>query len=568
MMKRKQPNLAHSLHQQVAQLLSAYLDGQVDARERYLVEQHLSTCPVCRHDLESLRQTVRLLRQLPAVTPPHPFTLRPGWVAPTRPLIWRWLFGIPGLATGLATLLCVITVAGVLLYNRLVPYSSVRPLARAPVTYGIPVAPTVVFVPGVTSTTTPVAPSPVAVRDELSLPAETSVPTPTQMPPIPSQPVELFAAPPLPSPESVGEEHETLSPTPPVTQPEPKSLATAQPSPQRTEVPGKAPIEEEMSAQRYESTVSPEPLWTVPSVIEVTTAPPATATPTAPPPAEGIVLPSEPSSAIVAAAMPTIEISATPTPSVEKVVPSPEPSPAVETVAVPAETSATPSPTEKAEGSIEPSPTTEATTVPPTGEIPAAPTEAPAELSPTEAVAVSAEPLHVTEATTEAPAAPAETLTVSPPEEEAPTSKVKEIEPVIPTAVESGTQEAPSISPTEPEPTPTRIPISVRDLRLTIKPGLIRIEGALPLPPGQLIQAELWREEQLVEWAIPETQRGKVQEEGRFELELKAQPDHPDFDLFRIPPARYEVRIVPLEFGAPVEARIPFETFPPATKQP
>ncbi len=80
--------------------------------------------------------------------------------------------------------------------------------------------------------------------------------------------------------------------------------------------------------------------------------------------------------------------------------------------------------------------------------------------------------------------------------------------------------------------------------------------------------AELWREGERLTWAIPETQHGKVQEEGRFELELKAQPDHPDADLFRIEPARYELRIVPLEFEAPVEARIPFDTFPPATKQP
>jgi hypothetical protein len=178
---------------------------------------------------------------------------------------------------------------------------------------------------------------------------------------------------------------------------------------------------------------------------------------------------------------------------------------------------------------------------------------------------------------TETPVSPAlqptEALAATPsaeetPAEEIPTSIIEEAAPITPTVFEEGAQETPTISPVEPTPTPTRIPIPVRDLRMTIKPGLIRIEGALPLPPGQLIQAELWREGQLMEWAIPETQRGKVQEEGRFELELKAQPDQPDFDLFQMTPAHYEVRIVPLEFEAPVEARIPFDTFPPKDKKP
>ncbi len=581
-MKREQPNPDSLLHQQVTQLLSAYLDGQVNARERYWVEQHLSTCPRCRRDLESLRQTVRLLRQLPAVTPPYSFTLRPERVVSTKPPVWHWLFGIPGLATGLAALMCVILLAGVLLYNRLVPHSAVMPLARAPVTYSAPGTPTAMFVPGTVSSATPIASGPAVARDELSLPTVTPMPTSTQVSPIPSQPIELLATSPIPSPEAPVEGYGVPSPAPPMMQPERESAAETQPSPQRTEVPSKAPTDGAMGAQRYEEAVSPEPSWSAPSAIEVTVVPPASEMPGVSLPTEETVMPSGPSSAIgAAAAPPTIGISTTPTPPVEEAGQPPEPSPAAEVMAVPptTETPAVPTetpvvslPSQEAVVSAEPSPAAEVMTVPPTTEMPAVPTETSVVSPPSQEAVVSAEPSPAAEViavppTTETPAVPTETpapLLV----EEAPASATEESVPTVPATFKSGTREAPSVSPPESAPTPTRIPISVRDLRLTIKPGLIRIEGALPLPPGQPIQAELWREGEIMEWAIPETQRSKVQEEGHFELELKAQPDHPDFNLFQIPPARYEVRIVPLEFEVPVEARIPFDTFPPATKQP
>ena len=96
-----------------------------------------------------------------------------------------------------------------------------------------------------------------------------------------------------------------------------------------------------------------------------------------------------------------------------------------------------------------------------------------------------------------------------------------------------------------------------------IEPGAIHVSGRLPLREGQPIHADLWREEQPLEWANPETQRATVQPEGRFEIELQALPDIADFDLFSVAPAHYEIRIRPVEPPAPVEARIPFDTFPP-----
>ncbi|PWH19961.1 MAG: hypothetical protein DDG58_03830 [Ardenticatenia bacterium] len=598
-MKRKQPSSDHLLHQKVAQLLSAYLDGQVDDRERYLVEQHLSTCPVCQRELESLRQVVRLLNRLPPVTPPYPFTLHPEWVAPARPPVWRWLFGVPGLATGLAALMCIIMLAGVLLYNQIVSYRPVMPLARVPVTHSIPGIPTVVSIPGVTSTATPTVSSPAVARDVLSPSAESSLPGSMPASPIPGQPGEPPAPIPTPSPEA-REEYGTPSPTPLVVQPERESAAGAQPSPQQAEVPGEATVEEDMRAQRYVGAASPEPSFTIPPTAGAMVVSAATEAPVAQPPTEEVVIPSEPSPAAIGAAVPpTTTIPAAPTPSAEKAAapsdlppavttpvkptempetaaePSPVAAAAVippetETPAVPVEVPTTPPPVEVPEVSAEPSPTAEAKAVPPETEIPAMPAEVPVTSPPGEVLSAEPSPAAEVEAAppeTETPIVPVEVPTVSPTEGTL-TSIAEEGVLITPTSVEPDVAEAPSIGPTEIEPTPTRIPIPVRDLRLTIKPGLIHIEGTLPLPPGQLIQAELWREGQLVEWAIPETQRGEVQEEGRFELALRAQPDHPDFDLLKAPPAHYEVRIVPLKFEAPVEARIPFDTSPPATKQP
>jgi hypothetical protein len=108
------------IHDQVAELLSAYIDGEVTAAERGLVEAHLASCDVCGRDLATLRQTVTLLRQLPQVAAPRPFTLRESDVQslrptlrPARPAWWQsgWLRGAVAAA---AMLLCV-AVAGVTL---------------------------------------------------------------------------------------------------------------------------------------------------------------------------------------------------------------------------------------------------------------------------------------------------------------------------------------------------------------------------------------------------------------------------------------------------------------------
>jgi hypothetical protein len=116
-----------------------------------------------------------------------------------------------------------------------------------------------------------------------------------------------------------------------------------------------------------------------------------------------------------------------------------------------------------------------------------------------------------------------------------------------------------------PGPSPTLMPVEA--LQLAIEPGVIRVAGRLPLPEGQPILAELWRDGQRLEWAVPETQRGVVEAEGRFALRLEARPDVPGRDLLRTVPASYEIRIRPVDPAAPLEARIPFDTHPPPPLQ-
>lgn len=98
-----------SEHERVEELLSAYIDGELSIKETTLVEKHLRQCPACTQDLETLRQTVNLVRQLPAISPPRSFTVS-HLLVPERP----WARGYVYLrgATALAAFLLIVLLAG------------------------------------------------------------------------------------------------------------------------------------------------------------------------------------------------------------------------------------------------------------------------------------------------------------------------------------------------------------------------------------------------------------------------------------------------------------------------
>jgi anti-sigma factor RsiW len=59
-------------HRWVPGQMSAYVDGELGARDRARTEHHIGRCPQCRRVLDGLRETVALLRAQSAAREPAP----------------------------------------------------------------------------------------------------------------------------------------------------------------------------------------------------------------------------------------------------------------------------------------------------------------------------------------------------------------------------------------------------------------------------------------------------------------------------------------------------------------
>ena len=102
------------------ELLSAYLDGQLGARERARLEAQLATDPALEAELETLQHTVALVRDLPSVPVPRNFILpqtaaaRPQPARRARP---RRAWAVPFLtaATAVVSLAFIVVLAGEML---------------------------------------------------------------------------------------------------------------------------------------------------------------------------------------------------------------------------------------------------------------------------------------------------------------------------------------------------------------------------------------------------------------------------------------------------------------------
>ncbi len=125
-------------HQYVEERLSAYLDGELTPQERTAVERHLAHCQACRWNLNTLRQTVRWVAELPAVPVPRAFTI-PVATRPVRAPQRSWSLPLLQGATVLVALLLVVVVTGDFVLTGFLPAAAPRtavsyhqPLPAAP----------------------------------------------------------------------------------------------------------------------------------------------------------------------------------------------------------------------------------------------------------------------------------------------------------------------------------------------------------------------------------------------------------------------------------------------------
>jgi len=59
----------------VRELLSPYIDDELDTAERQKVDSHLQSCQFCREEFDSIRKTIRLVQSMPVMEPRRSFAI-------------------------------------------------------------------------------------------------------------------------------------------------------------------------------------------------------------------------------------------------------------------------------------------------------------------------------------------------------------------------------------------------------------------------------------------------------------------------------------------------------------
>lgn len=160
------------------ELLSAYLDDQLSAGERARLEAQLATDPALRAELDTLRHTVALVRDLPPVPIPRNFILpqtvaaRPRPVRRARPRR-AWAAPLLTAATAVVSLVFVVVLASDLLL------SGVGGRAFAPAAAPLMEA----EAPQVALESAPVIEEVEVEVEEEVIPAATPLPMPMEVPP-------------------------------------------------------------------------------------------------------------------------------------------------------------------------------------------------------------------------------------------------------------------------------------------------------------------------------------------------------------------------------------------------
>jgi len=197
-------------HEQIAALLSAYVDDELAAGERQRVEAHVARCEACAQDLHTLRYAKSLLTDLPAPRLPRSFVVRradveaPAAAAPRRTfgLRSRLAYGYLKGATALVTVAFALLVAGDLIaqFSLGVGAPSPSPAREAYATEKAVVVETTLVVRQTEEKASPVVSTPLTEVEKVVEKALESVPTAT-----PALPRGLpTASLPLPEKEQAG----------------------------------------------------------------------------------------------------------------------------------------------------------------------------------------------------------------------------------------------------------------------------------------------------------------------------------------------------------------------------
>jgi anti-sigma factor RsiW len=111
------------------ELLSAFIDDELEIGEREQVLPHLQHCPTCRERMDELQAVVALVRRLPELQPPRDFRIGPRLAAdpPNVVRLRHWYIGARVAAASLAALFFVLSGGAVYVDSQTAPAASSQP---------------------------------------------------------------------------------------------------------------------------------------------------------------------------------------------------------------------------------------------------------------------------------------------------------------------------------------------------------------------------------------------------------------------------------------------------------
>jgi anti-sigma factor RsiW len=288
---------AKAEHRRIIEMLSVYIDGELPPEDRARIEEHLAGCADCTWELETLRQTVDLIGQLPKVSVPRAFTIQET-PRPSRLSLFqtKWVYTYLKGATAVAAALLILVLAGDALFQfqrvttRFAPVMAPAKELAAPVA-----APTMVARQEVPPAPTEAPSPPEEVLEEAEGGAYAEVPPS----PLPSEETKALA--PMPTPTAPADRGGGGPPAGEDATPHP--VATPAPLVDKAEATG-APPPAAMGAPVEEATEAPAMLAAAPTAtpqpqMTATPAPAATLAPA------GAILPATPTPLATATATAT-----------------------------------------------------------------------------------------------------------------------------------------------------------------------------------------------------------------------------------------------------------------------